>query len=86
MRDEINNNHADAIVAHSSEDARSDYGIEYMTTVEAARYMRHSTDWLLRQKDIPFYRGKPNLYLRKDLDAWLEENRRYVPLLCRRAS
>jgi len=51
----------------------------YMTTIEAARYMRKSTSWLLKQKDIPYYRGKPNLYRKEDLDDWLNSNRRYEP-------
>jgi len=52
----------------------------YLTTVEAARHMRRSVSWILRQKDIPYYRGKPNLYLVAELDSWFEANRRYEPL------
>jgi len=55
----------------------------YLTTVEASRHMRRSVSWLLRQKDIPYFRGKPNLYLKADLDFWFEANRRYVPLSIR---
>jgi hypothetical protein len=58
----------------------------YLTTIEAARHMRHSRSWLLKQKDIPYYRGKPNLYLKRDLDSWLNNSRRYEPLDMRRRS
>ena len=47
----------------------------YMKTLEAARYMRRSISWLLRQKDIPYLPGKPNLYARQDLDDWFERNK-----------
>ncbi len=57
--------------------------VRYLTTVEAARHMRRSVSWLLRQKDIPYYRGKPNLYLRNDLDSWFQTNRHYEPLSMR---
>lgn len=49
----------------------------YMTTEEAAAYLRRSVSWMLGEKDIPYYRGKPNLYRRGDLDRWMDENRRY---------
>ena len=47
----------------------------YMKTLEAARYMRRSISWLLRQKDIPYLPGKPNLYARQDLDDWFERSK-----------
>jgi len=53
----------------------------YMTTRRAARYMHRSRSWLLRQKDIPYYRGKPNLYKRDDLDEWMDRNMRHEPML-----
>lgn len=53
----------------------------YMTTEEAAEYLRRSVSWMLRQKDVPYYRGKPNLYRKADLDQWMDENRRYVPMV-----
>ena len=59
------------------EDRASSEG--YLTTVEAARHMRRSVSWMLRQKDIPYYRGKPNLYRREELDEWLTRCRRYEP-------
>lgn len=58
-------------------------GEGYLTTVEAARHMRRSVSWMLRQKDIPYFRGKPNLYLRADLDHWFRSRRRYEPLASR---
>ena len=48
---------------------------DYMTTEEAADYMRKGTAWLLRQADIPYLPGRPNLYLRADLDDWFERNK-----------
>ena len=51
----------------------------YMTTEEAARYMRRSVSWILRRKEIPYYRGKPNLYRREELDDWLTRYRRHEP-------
>jgi len=52
-----------------------------MTTKEAARYMGRSISWLLRQKDIPYYPGRPNMYKRDDLDEWRDENVRREPLI-----
>jgi hypothetical protein len=43
---------------------------EYMTTSEAAQYLRKSGSWLLKQSDLPYLRGTPNTYRRKDLDEW----------------
>ena len=51
----------------------------YLTTLEAAAYMRRSRSWMLQRKDIPYYRGRPNLYRKEDLDNWLAEVRRYEP-------
>ena len=48
---------------------------EYLTTTEAARHLRRSTSWLLRQKDIPYLPGRPNVYAIFDLDAWFENNK-----------
>ena len=48
---------------------------EYLTTDEAARYLRRSSSWLLKQHDIPYLKGVPNTYSRKDLDAWVERNK-----------
>ena len=45
-----------------------------LTTPEAAAYLRRSVTWLLRQGDIPYIRGVPNLYRRVDLDRWIEDN------------
>ena len=46
-----------------------------MTTAEAAQYMRRSVSWLLRQPDVPYLQGKPNLYARADLDDWYERSK-----------
>jgi hypothetical protein len=58
-------------------------GEGYLTTAEAARHMRRSVSWMLREKDIPYFRGKPNLYFRSDLDHWFRSKRRYEPLASR---
>ena len=50
----------------------------YLTTPEAARYLRRSTSWLLRQGDIPYLPGRPNLFAAADLDGWFERNK-WVP-------
>jgi len=49
---------------------------DYLTTPEAAEYLRRSVNWVLCQKDIPYLPGHPNSYKRTDLDAWYEENKR----------
>lgn len=48
---------------------------EYLTTPEAAEYLRKSTSWLLHQADIPYLSGNPNIYKRKDLDAWFDRRK-----------
>lgn len=53
----------------------------YLTTEKAAAYLNRGVSWMLHQKDIPYYRGKPNQYRREDLDAWMQENRRHEPLV-----
>ena len=50
----------------------------YLTTTEAARYLRRSVSWLLRCGQIPYVRGHPNVYSIKDLDEWFERNK-WVP-------
>ena len=45
---------------------------EYLTTPEAAKYLRKSVSWLLRQDDIPYLPGNPNVYAKRDLDRWFE--------------
>lgn len=47
----------------------------YLTTQEAAAYLRKSVSWLLRQHDIPFLPGNPNIYSLADLDAWFERSK-----------
>ncbi len=47
----------------------------YLTTDEAAAYLRKSVSWLLRVPDMAFLRGKPNLYAQTDLDAWVERHK-----------
>ena len=50
-------------------------GSPYLTTGDAAAYMRKSTSWLLKQADIPFLRGTPNVYRRDDLDDWFDRHK-----------
>jgi len=52
---------------------------EYLTTKEAAAYLRRSVSWLLRQKDIPYLRGTPNTYRKSDVDDWFEQNKTQMP-------
>ena len=47
----------------------------YLTTDEAAAYLRKSVSWLLRVPDMVFLRGKPNLYAKNDLNAWVERHK-----------
>ena len=47
----------------------------YLTSDEAAAYLRKSVSWLLRVPDMVFLRGKPNLYAKNDLDAWVERHK-----------
>lgn len=49
-------------------------GSPFMTTQEAAEYIRRSRSWLLKRNDIPYVRGVPNWYRRQDLDDWVERN------------
>lgn len=48
----------------------------YLTTTEAAKYLRKSVSWLVRRRDIAYVRGRPNTYLRVDLDRWFDDNKR----------
>lgn len=50
---------------------------EYMTTGEAAAYLRRSTSWLLRQS-VEYLPGRPNLYRKSALDCWFEKHK-HVP-------
>jgi hypothetical protein len=47
----------------------------FLTTPEAAAYLRRSVSWLLRQPDIAYLPGKPNLYALVDLDVWVERHK-----------
>jgi len=47
----------------------------FMVTDEAAKYLRKSTSWLLRQPDLPYLKGTPNLYTKSDLDAWFQRHK-----------
>lgn len=47
---------------------------EYMTTEEAAAYLRRTPSWLLRQPTIRFLPGRPNTYARRHLDQWFDDN------------
>jgi len=75
----LRRNNAVGINAHPAEktvmNTTKTWG-EYLTTTEAAEYIRRSVSWLLYQKDIPYLPGHPNTYKRLDLDAWYEENKR----------
>jgi hypothetical protein len=46
-----------------------------MTTTEAAKYLRKSPSWLLRQADLPYLNGKPKTYDRMDLDRWFANHK-----------
>lgn len=48
---------------------------KYLTTKEAAQYLRKSVSWIIRRKDIPYAPGNPNTYSRADLDEWFEKNK-----------
>ena len=48
---------------------------EYMTTEEAAAYMRKSASWLVKRNDIPYVKGVPNIYRKSDLDSWFERSK-----------
>jgi hypothetical protein len=37
--------------------------------------MRKSVSWLLKQADVPYVKGAPNVYLRRDLDSWFERHK-----------
>ena len=52
---------------------------KYLTTKEAAAYLRKSVSWLIRRKDIPYVSGNPNTYAMADLDKWFESNK-YIPM------
>jgi len=47
----------------------------YLTTPKAAAFLHRSTSWLLRQKDIAYLRGRPNVYDVRDLMDWFEKNK-----------
>lgn len=53
---------------------------KYLTTKEAAVYLRKSVSWIIRRKDIPYLPGNPNVYSRTDLDEWYE-NIKYKPMV-----
>lgn len=50
---------------------------KYMTSNEAADYLRISRNRLYRNKTIPYYApdGGRRLYREEDLDRWLESGR-----------
>ena len=66
--------------AGNRDSARPEIGNGYLTTAEASRYLRKSVSWLVRRNDIPYLKGTPNIYKRRDLDAWFDRNK-FVPLL-----
>jgi len=68
-------------LAHEREEsAPAEPASPYMPTIEAAAYLRRSVAWLLRQKDIPYLPGRPNRYVKADLDEWFERNK-HNPLI-----
>lgn len=48
---------------------------EFLTTGEAARFLRVSVSRLLRLGDLDYLRGRPNIYRRRDLLDWFERNK-----------
>jgi len=48
---------------------------EYLTTAEAAKYLRKSVSWLLHTKEIPYLHGSPNIYKKSDLEAWFNKTK-----------
>ena len=52
-------NDANAQASHTQIRVRTIWP-EYLTTEDAAAYMRRSVSWMLHQKDIPYYRGNRN--------------------------
>jgi helix-turn-helix protein len=62
--------------AQSVNDLRDMERRRYLTTPEAADYLRKSQSWLLRQGDLPYLAGRPNTYAVADLDAWVERHKR----------
>lgn len=64
-----------SLPAHSGAVAVRPTESPYLTTDEAAAYLRKSVSWLLRVPDMVFLRGKPNLYAKNDLNAWVERHK-----------
>jgi hypothetical protein len=64
-----------SLPAHSGAVAVRPIESPYLTTDEAAAYLRKSVSWLLRVPDMAFLRGKPNLYAKNDLNAWVERHK-----------
>ena len=48
---------------------------DYLTTDEAAEYLRVSPSFILRQQSIPYLKGRWNVYAKRDLDAWFDKNK-----------
>lgn len=51
----------------------------YLTTCEAAKYLRMSVSQLMRLGDLAYLKGRPNIYDRRDLDDWFARHK-YNPL------
>lgn len=47
----------------------------YLTTEEASKYFRISVSALLKIHDLPYLKGCPNKYNRKDLDEYFERHK-----------
>ena len=50
-------------------------GDDYMTTAEAAAYLRRHKTFILSQPDLPYLKGHPNTYAKRDLDDWFERHK-----------
>lgn len=48
---------------------------DYLTTDEAAEYLRVSPSFILRQTSIPYMKGRWNVYAKRDLDAWFDQHK-----------
>ena len=57
--------------------ARREYG-DYLTTDEAAAYLRRSRSFILNRSDISYLKGSPNTYAKRDLDEWFDRNKTQV--------
>lgn len=74
----LNRGDGEALLVHNGDGQmpKANGGVpEYLKTKEAAAYLRKSVSWMVKRHDIPYLRGVPNIYRRKDLDSWFERNK-----------